>query len=91
MRKGVTLPTELDSEHKAKVDSLAKLNGMKLDKEFADAMVSDHEKDAKEFRKAADSVKDPELRAWAGKTLLVIEHHLTMAKDLDAKVEGARR
>lgn len=84
-KKGVMLPTTLDKDHKDEVDKLAKLSGPKLDKEYADEMVDEHEKDVKEFRDATKDVKDPELRAWAEKTLPVLESHLTMAKDLKEK------
>jgi len=87
VNKGVTPPTELDSSHKSKVDDLSKLNGGKFDKVYANDMVEDHEDDVKEFRKASQNLKDPELRAWASKTLPVLEEHLTMAKSMNAKAK----
>ena len=36
-----------------------------FDKAYAKYMVKDHEKDAKEFKDAADDVKDPDLKAFA--------------------------
>ena len=50
-------------------------------------MVDDHEKDVEEFRKASQDLKDPDLRAWANKTLPVLEHHLAMAKDIASKTK----
>jgi putative membrane protein len=85
VKKGVTLPTQLDAKHLSKADELQKLSGGKLDKEFADDMVDDHEEDVKEFRKAAKEVRDPDLRAWAEKTLPILEGHLAMARDLESK------
>lgn len=84
-RKGATLPTELDKDHKDKIASLTKHTGAKFDKAYIDEMVDDHEKDVKEFRDAAKDAKDPDLRAWAQKTLPVLEEHLNMAKDLKNK------
>jgi putative membrane protein len=86
-RKGVTLPTELDAKHKAEVDDLAKLSGDKLSKEYVDDIVDDHAGDVKDFRKASTDLKDPDLRAWATKTLPVLEHHHEMAKGLKAKMK----
>lgn len=86
-KKGVTLPMELDKDHKEKLDKLSKLSGDKLDKEYADDMVDDHEDDVKEFRKAASDLKDPELRAWAAKTLPTLEQHLNLARTIDAKMK----
>ncbi len=63
--KGVTLPTDVSAEQKAEADKLSKLSGSAFDKAYADAMVKDHEKDAKEFEKASKDTKDPDLKAWA--------------------------
>jgi putative membrane protein len=85
--KGVTLPSDLDKDHQSKLDKLSKLNGVKLDKEYADDMVDDHEADVRAFKKASQEIKDPDLRAWAAKTLPAIEEQLTMAKDVKAKTK----
>lgn len=85
--KHLDLPTELDSDQKSTIDKLSKLSGAKLDKEYAKDMVDDHEDDVKAFEKAAKDVQDPELRAWAAKTLPVLQNHLAMAKDLKAKTK----
>jgi len=50
-------------------------------------MVEDHEKDVKEFEKASKSAQDPDLKAWAAKTLPTLQGHLKMAKDTDKKVK----
>jgi putative membrane protein len=86
-KKGVALPTDLDKDHKKRIDEVTKHSGPKLDKEYADDMVEDHEEDVKEFRRAVQEVKDPDLHAWASKTLPVLENHLTMARDLKAKTK----
>lgn len=89
-KKGVTLSTQLDSKHNAKVEEMSELSGAKLDKEYADDMVDDHEDDVKEFRKASQNVKDPDLKAWAAKRLPILESHLAMAKDVEAKTKMTR-
>jgi putative membrane protein len=86
-KKGFNVPSDLDRDHQKKLDEMSKLSGAKLDKEYARDMVSDHEKDVKEFRDAAKDVKDPDLRAWADKTLPTLESHLTAAKDIKAKTK----
>ena len=85
--KGITLPSDVNAEQKAEADKLSKLSGKDFDKEYADAMVKDHDKDAKEFEKASKSAQDPDLKAWAAKTLPVIQDHLKMAKDMKSKVK----
>ncbi|WP_169927603.1 DUF4142 domain-containing protein [Labilithrix luteola] len=84
--KSVTLPTDLGAEQRKNVDEMAALSGPQLDKRYADDMVEDHEQDVKEFKEAEQKVKDPELRAWIKKTLPTLEHHLAMAKEMQANV-----
>lgn len=80
--KGVNVPVQLDSDHRATYDKLAKLKGKKLDKEYSDDMARDHEEDVKELKEASQNLEDPDLRAWASKTVPVLEGHLQKAKAL---------
>jgi putative membrane protein len=75
-KKNFPMPTDVDSEAKATYDKLTKLSGTDFDKAYIDAMVKDHDKDVKEFKKEASTGGvDPDLKAWAEKTLTVIEQH----------------
>ena len=85
--KGIALPSDVNAEQKDEADKLSKLSGNAFDKEYADAMVKDHEKDAAEFDKASKNAQDPDLKAWAAKTLPVIQDHLKMAKEMKSKVK----
>jgi len=87
-QKSWTLPTEPDSADKSKQARLSKMNGAAFDKAYMRDMVSDHQKDIKEFQKCASSCSDPELKAWAAKTLPTLQDHLKMAQDA-AKQVGA--
>ena len=84
--KNLTLATELKGEEKEHYDKLAKLNGTDFDRAYIKHMVKDHEKDIQEFKDEARDGKDPEIRAWASKTLPTLQEHQTMAKSLNAKV-----
>jgi putative membrane protein len=81
-KKGIALPTELDSKHQGKIDKMGKLSGEAFDKEYADEMVSDHKKDVSEFEKASKSSTDPDLKAWAGQTLPTLQGHLQKSQEL---------
>ena len=83
------MPTQLKPDHQEEVNEMATLSGAKLDTEYADDMVEEHEKAVKEFREAARELKDPELRAWAAKTLPMLEQQLDQAKQVKAKVAPA--
>jgi putative membrane protein len=86
--KNITLPTELAGKQKADYDKLSKLSGAAFDREYMKMMVDDHNKDVAEFQKESTSGKDPDVKAWAAKTLPTLQQHQTMAKEVDAKVGG---
>jgi putative membrane protein len=85
-RRGVQLPTELSPEMQRTYDRLAKLSGTEFDRAYLDAMVHDHNQDLAAFRHQAESAKDPELRAWAAKTLPVIRMHDSLAHQDEKKL-----
>jgi putative membrane protein len=85
-RKGVTLPTALDSEHRDKMERLSKLSGAAFDREYMKEMVADHDKDVKEFQKESERATDPDVKAFASKTLPTLEQHLELAGETNKKV-----
>jgi putative membrane protein len=88
MQKGATLPTDLDAKDQRHLEHLQGLSGADFDKAYAKSMVSDHEKDLKEFQKEAQSADDPQIKSFAGKTAMVIDQHLQQAKDMQNSVAG---
>jgi putative membrane protein len=88
--KAIALPTQPDSSHKRETARLEKLSGAEFDRKYMDAMVKDHEKDVKAFGKMARSAKDPDVKAFAEKTLPVLEGHLRMARDAAARTHAKR-
>lgn len=85
-QKKWTLPTTLEPKHKSMVEKLQKVSGSEFDKQYMKGMVNDHAKDVADFRNATQKVKDPELKAWAGKTLPVLDQHHQLAKETAGKV-----
>lgn len=74
--KGITLPDSIDSkEQKVKNDLSAKM-GADFDKAYVSNMIDDHKEDIKEFEDAAKNLKDPDLKAFAVKTLPTLKMHL---------------
>ncbi len=86
--KGITLPSAVDPAQKAAMDKMAKLSGDAFDKAYVADMVKDHKKDVAEFQKEANGGKDPEVKAFASKTLPTLQEHLKMIQELNAKVAG---
>jgi putative membrane protein len=85
-RKNIALPAELNADQKAMMDKLSKLSGAEFDKEYMSDMVKDHEADAKEFENQSNKGTDADIKAFAGKTLPVIQRHLQMARDVANQV-----
>ena len=84
--KHITLPTAPDAKHKATMDRLSKLSGEAFDRAYMQEMVKDHRKDVSEFRTESKSGKDPDVKAWAAKTLPTLEEHLKLAQDANKAV-----
>jgi putative membrane protein len=80
---GGTPATGLTEEHKEEVDGLAELSGAEFKEEYFDDQVDAHEDAVDLFRRYAEGGENPELKAWAGKTLPALEQHYKMAQDMD--------
>jgi len=85
-QKGVTLPAAPDPAAKAVHDRLSKLSGAAFDKAYMQDMVKDHDKDVAAFKHASTSAADPDLKAWAAKTLPTLQEHQTQAKSINTKL-----
>lgn len=86
--KNITLPGEVDSKHKATHARLEKLSGAAFDRAYMQAMVDDHQKDVAAFRTESKGGKDPDVKAWASKTLPTLEQHLKQAQELSRSAVG---
>jgi putative membrane protein len=84
--KGITLPTSPSAKHKALAARLQKLQGAAFDKAYMTEMVKDHQEDIALFEREATSGKDPELQAFAKKTLPTLKEHQELAKQTHMKV-----
>jgi len=87
--KGVTLPDGPSLVQTAKIKALGLLSGENFDKMYASQIaVSAHEDAVELFKKNAAEAKDPDLKAFAEKTLPSLEEHLHMGQELQQKVGG---
>lgn len=77
-KKGVTLPAK-DEAPKLMEKWSKKTDD--LDEDYMEEMVDDHQEAVELFENASKS-EDPDIAAFARKTLPTLQHHLTMAKDL---------
>ncbi|HEX8457592.1 MAG TPA: DUF4142 domain-containing protein [Pyrinomonadaceae bacterium] len=87
--KGLTLPTAPDAKHRAMMARMEKLSGAAFDREYVMMAGSrDHQKMEKLFRDESMKGRDADLKAFAAKTLPVVQQHLQMARDLHGQMPG---
>ncbi|GAC1377381.1 MAG: hypothetical protein NVSMB30_24200 [Hymenobacter sp.] len=79
-KKGLTLPTDMDADHKAMKPALEKLSGKAFEEKYLAQMVADHQKTANTLMAHEKMTKDPDLKAFIGETLPVVQQHLGMAQ-----------
>ena len=77
-KKGVTLPTDMDAEHKALVPTMEKLTGKAFEDKYMAQMVLDHQKTANTMAAHEKMTQDADLKGFIAKTLPVVEQHLQM-------------
>ncbi|MGE5364915.1 MAG: DUF4142 domain-containing protein [Bacteroidota bacterium] len=85
--KNIAVPDSMMDEHRGKVEDMSKVKAENFDKEYMSMMVEDHEKDIKEFEDAAQNNQDPDVKQWAGKTVVKLRNHLTMAKKIHDRLK----
>jgi len=87
--RGVTLPTELDSKHKAMSAKLEKMSGADFDKAYmAGAGVKDHKDTHAKLMSDAKKIKDPDVKALADQHMPVVEQHLKAAQQMASTKSG---
>lgn len=85
-QKKITLPRDVSSKDKRMTKMLGSKQGADFDKAYIHDMVKDHQTDVAEFRNEAENGKDPDIKAWAQKTLPILEQHLAAAKEVAGQV-----
>lgn len=79
--KNITMPAAMMDKQQNTVNDLQK-KGADFDKEYMKEMVDDHEKDVDKFQKMAENGKDPDLKAFAAKTVSILLMHQDSAKSI---------
>jgi putative membrane protein len=86
-KKGAAIPAEVSHGERSTIEHLQKLSGTDFDKAYASAMVKDHKKDVKDFKSAAQNLKDPDLKAFAQNTVPTLEEHLWLAQEVENTIK----
>jgi putative membrane protein len=87
-RKHITLPTMMGSDQQDVYKDVEEKTGATFDREYIHEMRQDHEEDVKEFTKAAAQAADPDIRAFASRTLPVLQRHLEMVTKIETSLKA---
>lgn len=87
LKKNITLPPAPGEDHMDHIKKLSEKSGKEFDKDYVDMMVKDHKDDIDKFEKCSKDAKDPELQAFATKTLPVLKKHLDAIQAIDKSMK----
>jgi len=82
--KQITVP--MGPKHQAAHGKLMKVSGAEFDRAYMTDMVMGHQEAVNDFTAEANSGADPQVKAFAMKTLPTIQGHLKMAQELQKQV-----
>lgn len=86
-QKNVTLPATMGNDNQKMYNDMMGMKGADFDKHYIDHMADDHEDDVEMFRKVSMDAADPNIKAFAAKTLPVLEKHLQKVKEIKATMK----
>jgi len=81
----INLSSQPTGKDAAEEQKLRGLNGAAFDQAYAQGQLQDHRETVELFQKEASSGQDPALKAFAQKTLPIMQQHLQMAEALNTK------
>lgn len=87
-RKSIELPQNIGAEKKLTSEKLERFSGSDFDKDFTNHNVEDHQGDVKDFKEQVGTGTDADVKAFAAKTLPMLQMHLQMSKEVDSKVKS---
>ena len=83
--KGYSIAGQPTPDGEKLIDAMKRLSGAELNSTYRKMMIADHEKAVAMFEVEVEKGSNPELKAFAKKTLPTLKHHLKDAKALPAK------
>jgi putative membrane protein len=84
--KGMDVSPTLDTTHQAMRDRLSGLSGADFDRAYMSEMVRDHTEDVALFERAAQTATDPDIKAYAARSLPMLRDHLALARQINSEV-----
>src|SRR5690606_8297991 len=87
-KKGITLPPAPGQDKVKHIKEMNETKGQEFDKMYMDMMVTDHEATINLFETASERATDPEIKAFATKTLPILKEHHAAAQSLQNTIEN---
>jgi len=87
MQKGISLPATLTEDVMEDYNKLLKEKPEDFSKKYINMMVSSHEEAIRKYENNAERTDDPEIKAWATKTLAGLRTHLEHTKTIETKIK----
>jgi len=88
-KKNVPQVKALDGAAKQQMNELDKLLGPEFDREFMNAMVSDHEKAVEMFQVQLTTVQNPDVKVYVEDLIPKLQMHLDKGHQLQSRLFGA--
>jgi len=86
-KKNITVPTTPAEEQQHHIDDMKGKTGADFDQAYVDMMVDDHKEDIQKFQDEVQNGKDSDVKAFAAKTLPVLQKHLTSIQAIQATMK----
>jgi len=87
-QKGVQVPTVMAARDQQMLQQLSSMKGAEFDRTCDQHAVDAHVRTIRAFKLAAQRSQDPDIKAFAQKTLPILEQHLLTARQLAAGTPG---
>lgn len=84
----ISLPVELDPEHKDTAERLSKLSGPQFDQAYMLLMVQEHTKDVNKFKQEAADAHDDTVKQFAAATVPILQSHLDEAQQIERQLSA---
>ena len=84
--KKIAIPTVPLNDDQKIIDELSKKSGSDFDKAYVADMIADHQKDIREFENASKNSNDPDIKAFANKTLTILKNHLDAINTINSSM-----
>lgn len=90
--KGVSLPKNINEEQQIVMNKLSKLSGKNFDQEYMnEAGLESHAQQVALFQSEVQYGQDPDVKAFATKTLPIVQTHLQMARKMTGTTAGVNQ